>query len=196
MIRWIMRLAMLGVFGLGVLLAVVYPWSARNQTGYEIGRVPVLNLLSTGETVEIALDPSEEQVRVAVEIAMSGKDAQGADLMEVTVSREGRAELVRVLALADAQPRPQTQQNLYSLQVGTLYLIRPEAYVFSFVPREGSAAIRSAELILSGGFMGYDDSVPQIGFGLIAIGFVGMALTFRRRRNNPNSKPPPRWGRR
>lgn len=196
MIRWIMRLLMLGVFGLGLLLAVVYPWSARNQTGYEIGRVPVLNLLSTGEPVEIALDPSEERVRVAVEIAISGEDAQGADLMEVTVSREGRTELVRVLALSDALPRPQSQENLYRLEVGTLYLIRPESYVFSFVPREGSAAIRSAELILTGGFMDFDDKVPPIGFGLIAIGFVGMALTFRRRRDNPNSKPPPRWGRR
>lgn len=201
MIRWIVRLLMLGMLGLGLLLAVIYPWAARTQTGYEIGRVPVLDRLADREPVEIALDLAEDQVRVAVEIVISGSgdDPQHDDLLEVTVSRQGRTELARVLALSDAQPRlvsPQSRDSLYGLEVGTLHLIKSEPYVFTFLPREGAAAIRSAELVLAGGFYDYDESVPPIGFGLIAIGFVGMALTFRRRRDNPNSQPPPRWGRR
>lgn len=201
MMRWILRLLMLAVLGFGLLLAVVYPWAARTQTGYEIGRVPVFDPLSGYETVEIALDPSEEQVRVIVEITTTAPagDLDGADVLEVTVSREGRTELARVLTLSDVEARlvsPQSQERLYSLEAGTLYSIRAEPYIFTFTPREPAPPLRTVHLVLLGGFFDFDHSVPPIGYGLIAIGFVGLVLSFRRRRANPNAQPPSQWGRR
>lgn len=201
MIRWILRLVLLAILGFGLLIGAVYPWAARNQTGHEIGRIPVAASETAYEAVEVALDPSDEQVQVVVEVVAEapGDDMAGVPVLEVTVSSDGRTALFTALTLSDAEWRlvsPQSQDRVYRMEAGMLYFIGSEPYVFEFTPVEGAAVIRSVELVLSGGFFDYDASVPPIGWGLIAVGLFGLVISFRRRRENQNSQPPPqRWGR-
>ena len=200
MIKWLFRLVMLAVLGFGLLLGVVYPWSADDQTGYEIGRLSLFGPQSAYETAEVSLDPSEEEVRVVVEITTDGAPAAAdATVLELTVTREGRTELFHSISLAGIEPRlvsPQSQERVYPVEAGTLYFIKTEPYLFSAVPTESETAIRSVDLILLGGFFAFDESVPPIGYGMIAFAFIALVFSFRRRRGNPNSQPPsPKWGR-
>lgn len=200
MIRWFVRLLLLVVLGFGLLLGVVYPWSAADQTGYEIGRLPVFDPQSGYETVEIALDPEEELVRVQVEVTTDGTEVpSGTPVLELTVASGDRTELFHAISLEGIDSRlvsPQSQERVYPVEAGTLYFIKSEPYVFTFAPSGDTAAIRAVDLILLGGFFEYDESVPPMGYGIIAFAVIGLLISFRRRRNNPNSQPPPpRWGR-
>ncbi|MEX0955624.1 MAG: hypothetical protein WDZ83_10470 [Rhizobiaceae bacterium] len=54
----------------------------------------------------------------------------------------------------------------------------------------------SVDLTLNAGAFDLDQRAIPAGFIMMAVGLVGFAASlFRRRRENPNSKPPPRWGR-
>ncbi len=57
--------------------------------------------------------------------------------------------------------------------------------------------MRSVDLILRRGAAKLDARIQPVGFALMAIGFIGLVLALRagRRNKNPNSQPPPRWGR-
>ena len=58
--------------------------------------------------------------------------------------------------------------------------------------------IGSVDIVLATGHGPIDPRLQPAGFALMAIGFVGLVLSFRRGGppGNPNSQPPrPRWGR-
>jgi hypothetical protein len=60
--------------------------------------------------------------------------------------------------------------------------------------------IGKVDLVLEHGPQRADPRTQPIGFVLMAVGFIGFVLGLRGRRDggtppNPNSQPPPRWGR-
>ena len=55
-------------------------------------------------------------------------------------------------------------------------------------------SLLSVDLVLGTVAASPDPRMQPAGFIMMAVGVVGFLLTFRRRRENPNSKPP-KWGR-
>lgn len=199
-LRWIMRLVFLAVLLVGVLLGLVYPW-AESGRGYEIGRWRAYDSASGFRPVEILLPTDQRQIVVRTEIS-TPRPIEGTDIrtvMTLTVSSNGRTELVHNFTLDGVEPRivsPQLPGRIYAAEAGVLYYPGEEPYTFTFGPGDVEVDVATADLILIGGTRDIDEAVLPIGYGMMGIGFLGLLMTFRRRRDNPNSQPPPpRWGR-
>jgi len=200
LLRWLMRLVFVAVLLLGLLLGLVYPWAA-SERGYEIGRWQVYDPASGFQPVEILLPTDQRRIVVRAELSTQGAvtETGGGAVMTLTVASGGRTEHVHYLALDGVEPRlvsPQRPDRVYALDAGVIESPGEEPYIFTFGPGEVEIGIDGAEMILIGGTRDIDAAVPPIGYGMIGIGFLGFLMTFRRRRDNPNSQPPPpRWGR-
>ncbi len=199
-LRWIMRLIFLAVLLVGVLLGLVYPW-AESGRGYDIGRWRAYDRASGFKPLELLLPTDQQQIVVRVEISTPQpvEDTGTRAVMTLAVSSNGRTELVHYFALDEAEPRvvsPQLPGRIYAAEAGVLYYPGEEPYTFTFGPGDVEIDMATADLILIGGTRDIDEAVPPIGYGMMGIGFLGLLMTFRRRRDNPNSQPPPpRWGR-
>jgi hypothetical protein len=199
-LRWIMRLVFLAVLSVGILLGLVYPWAAEGR-GYEIGRWRAYDRVSGFTPVEILLPTDQAQISVKAELstpqAVSGTDRQS--VMTLTVSSNDRTELVHYFSLDGVEPRlvsPQLPGRIYSVDAGLIYRPGEEPYLFTFGPGDAEIDMATVDLVLIGGTSDIDEAVPPIGYAMIGIGFLGLLVTFRRRRENPNSQPPQqRWGR-
>ena len=200
LLRWLMRLVFTAVLLLGVLLGLVYPWAAGDR-GYEIGRWRAYDRATGFRVIEMLLPTDQRQIVVRAEIATDRAVTGTGDsaVMALAVASGGRTELVHYFALDGVEPRlvsPQLPGRVYAVDAGTLQSPGEEPYTFTFGPGEVEAGIESAELILIGGTRDVDAAVPPLGYGMMGIGFLGLLMTFRKRRQNPNSQPPgPRWGR-
>lgn len=199
-LRWIMRLLFLGLLLVGLLLGLVYPWAAGGQ-GYEIGRWRAYDRVAGFKAVEILLPTDQSQIVVKVEISTPRPvtDTGTWPVMTLTTVSNGRTEIVHYFALDGVEPRlvsPQLPGRIYPFDLGPIYYPGEEPYVFTFGPGEAEIDMATVDLILIGGTLDIDEAVPPIGYAMTGIGFLGLLLTFRRRRENPNSQPPPqRWGR-
>lgn len=199
-LRWIMRLVFLAVLLLGVLLGLVYPWAGGGM-GYEIGRWRAYDRVAGFMPLEILLPTDQQQILVKAEIS-TPQPVAGTDIrtvMTLTVSSNGRTELAHYFTLDGVEPRlvsPQLPGRVYAVEAGVLYYPGEAPYGFVFGPGDAGIDIATVDLVLIGGTHDVDEAVPPIGYGMMGIGFLGLLLTFRRRRDNPNSQPPPpRWGR-
>ena len=199
-LRWLMRLVFAAVLLLGILLGLVYPW-AESGRGYEIGRWRAYDRVSGFVPVEILLPTDQSQIVVKAEIStpgpIGGEDMRA--VMTLAVSANGRSELTHYFMLDGVEPRlvsPQLPARVYAMEAGVLYYPGEEPYTFAFGPGDVEVDMASVDLILIGGTRDIDEAVPPLGYGMIGIGFLGLLMTFRKRRQNPNSQPPrPRWGR-
>ena len=199
-LRWIMRLVFLAVLLVGILLGLVYPW-AESGRGYEIGRWRAYDRVAGFTPLEILLPTDQQQILVKAEIS-TPQPVAGTDIrtvMTLTVSSNGRTELAHYFTLDGVEPRlvsPQLPGRVYAAEAGVLHDPGEEPYGFVFGPGDAGIDIATVDLVLIGGTRDVDEAVPPIGYGMMGIGFLGLLLTFRRRRDNPNSQPPPpRWGR-
>jgi len=199
-LRWLMRLVFLAVLLLGILLGLVYPW-AEGGSGYEIGRWRAYDRVSGFQPLEILLPTDQQQILVKAEIS-TPQPVEGTDIRAVitlAVSANGRTELVHYFALDGLESRilsPQLPGRIYAGEAGVLYYPGEGTYSFVFGPGDVEIDMATVDLILIGGTRDVDEAVPPIGYGMMGIGFLGLLMTFRRRRDNPNSQPPPpRWGR-
>lgn len=200
LLRWFMRLVFLAVLGVGILLGLVYPWAAGGN-GFEIGRWRAYDRVSGFQPVEILLPTDQEQILVKAEISTPAPVASAGSpaVMTLTVSSNGRTELAHYFTLDGVEPRlvsPQLPGRVYTMDAGALYRPGEEPYVFTFGPGDERIDMATVDLILVGGTKDVDEAVPPLGYGMMGIGFLGLLMTFRRRRENPNSTPPEhRWGR-
>lgn len=200
LLRWFLRLVFLAMLAVGVLLGLIYPW-AEGGAGFEIGRWRAYDRASGFQPVEILLPTDQAQVLVRTEISTPGpvEGAERSTVMTLTVSSNGRTEIVHYFTLDGVEPRivsPQLPGRIYALDAGALRSPGEEPYIFTFGPGEIEAGIDSVDLILIGGTRDVDAAVPPLGYGMMGVGFLGLLMTFRKRRQNPNSQPPPpRWGR-
>lgn len=199
LLRWFLRLVFLAILGVGLLLGLVYPWAAGGA-GFEIGRWRAYDRVSGFQPVEILLPTDQEQILVKAEISTPRpvEDAERSTVMTLTVSSSDRTELAHYFSLDGVEPRlvsPQLPGRIYTLDAGALYYPGEQPYTFIFGPGDEQVDMATVDLILIGGTKDIDEAVPPLGYGFMAVGFVGLVLSFRRRRDNPNSQPPPRWGR-
>jgi hypothetical protein len=197
-----MRYFFLLVLLAGAALGIAYPLAASNVAGYEIGVWRVF-ARDTGFTpAEITLAPSDAPVSIVVDLRTDGALTRSEDrpllLMEAT--GDGEPVLSTALDFDQAEARtvnPQTGETAYRVEADRLAIVEHDRYRFTFEPGPSSTErLISADLILHAGAFDLDPRAVPAGYILMAVGLVGFAATlFRRRRENPNSKPPPRWGR-
>lgn len=196
LLRWLMRLVFAAMLVFGVLIGLVYPWAGTGR-GFEIGRWHAYDRVAGFQPVEILLPTNEQQILVRAELAVPRpvENTGSQSVMTLTVASDGRTELAHYFSLDGVEPDPQAPGAVYRLEAGALYRPGEEPYRFIFGPGDADIDIGTAQLVLIGGTLEIDEAVPPIGYGFMAIGLVGLALTFRRRREKKNAPPPQKWGR-
>ncbi|MEX4007580.1 hypothetical protein [Neoaquamicrobium sediminum] len=196
--RWVFRLLFMLMLVAGVVLGIVYPRVLVGSGGDEIGRWRIYERGTGERTVETVLDISRE---VAVGAELRTEDALPDDLRLATLTvvvRDADENVVlrEGLALSGAAvlESPQSQVRLYRAAAGILNGAEG-AYRFDIeVADDVGPSLLSVDLVLRTVAASPDPRMQPAGFVLMAVGVVGFLLTFRRRRENPNSKPP-KWGR-
>jgi hypothetical protein len=179
-----------------------YPWYVTNFSGREIGTWPVYQGGSF-RPVTARLSSADEPVRVLVDMTAVAPPefAQAGTALTITASTRERTVLAEMLSFNEPKPQeksPQLREKIYRDEAGVIADIEDGDY--TFVVERGDAEeilIRSVDLTLRGGAGAVDPRAQPVGYALLAIGFIGLVLSLRRRRErNPNSQPPPpRWGR-
>ena len=197
MIRLVLRIVFFLVAAFGVLTGVIYPWAAANQEGYELGKWPVFSAGQGFAEIETILPPQEELVLARLEIGTTRVVRTGSDtVLVMTVTSGDWTVSAQGLTLEDAVHRdglPTIPIQYYTVESYPFSAFGEEPYRFTFEHGSVELPLVRIELTLIGGIYEMDEVVPPIGWGLMAAGFLGFALTFRRRREK--SPPSPRWGR-
>lgn len=181
----------------------VYPWVARGLGGSELGSVPVFDATGGFRPATVRLSKADEPVLVLVELTAPGAiGAAGQAMLTLTVAHDGNTVLARTLDFANSSPRdtsPQLPERVYREEAGTISPVEDGDYTFTVGPGDADGSdISSVHLVLRSGHGPIDPRIQPAGFALIAIGFVGLVLSFRRGSppGNRDSQPPrPRWGR-
>ncbi len=201
-----MRALFLLVLLAGLATGVVYPWAVANFSGREIGSWPVYDQ-GRFEPVEVDLTAADAPVRVLVDVT-TGANAvlpTGSAVLTITASTGGRTVLASALRFnrqAEARDKsPQVAEKISRDDAGLIEPVENARYLFQIGPGDAdNVRIKAVELVLRAGAGEADPRLQPVGISLMAVGFIGFVLGFRRggpgRPPNPNSKPPPpRWGR-
>lgn len=201
-----MRILARIVFGLvlvaGVLLAIVYPNAMRNTEGQEIGRWRVYDADGGGfREAEPALSPTDAPAAMTVELRSMGplRSNTEREMLVLTVLDAAGSEALRTTLRfpgGGLLESPQTGVILYREAAGALETADGGPRFLIEAGRDFEDRILTADLILNAASYRIDPRIRPVGFGLMALGAVGFGLSLLRRRENPNSQPPPKWGRR
>lgn len=196
--RWVLHLLFMLMLVAGVVLGVVYPRAVDGSGADEIGRWRIYERGAGERTVETVLDINR-QVAVGAELRTEDTlpdDLRLAALTAVVRDSDENVVLREGLALSGAAvlESPQTRVQLYRAAAGILNGAEG-AYRFDIeVADDVRPSLLSVDLVLGTVAASPDPRMQPAGFIMMAVGVVGFLLTFRRRRENPNSKPP-KWGR-
>jgi len=196
--RLIFLLLVLG----GIGASFVYPWAVTNFSGHDIGTWRVYERGQAFQPAVASLSVADEPVRVMVDmIAVAPPEfAQSSTVLTITASTGGRTVLAEPLSFSETKPQersPQLREKAYRDQAGVIPEIVDGDY--TFVVGRGDLEeiqIKSVDLVLRGGIASVDTRAQPLGYAATAIGFIGLVLTMRRRRDRKvEAPPPPRWGR-
>ncbi len=201
-----MRLFFLLVLLAGLGMGFIYPWSISNFSGREIGTWPVYRQ-GRFEPVDVRLAPTDAPVRVLVDLTTDANDlfAPVGAVLTITASEGGKTVLAETLRFAgESQIRdksPQVAQKVARDDAGVISEVHDGTYRFNVGRGDAEGPqIKAVDLVLRASSGEVDARFQPIGISLMAVGFIGLVLAFRRKRSgnpqNPNSQPPPpRWGR-
>jgi hypothetical protein len=183
---------------------VAWPWIAGGFGDSELGSVRVYAAADGFQPATVRLSKADGPVGVVVELTAPrpiGVSA-GQAVLTLAVAHDGGTVLARTLDFAGASPRessPQLTERAYREEAGTISPVEDGDYTFTVGPGDADGLdIGAVDIVLFSGPAPLDPRIQPAGFALMAIGFVGLVLSFRRRGppGNPNSQPPPpRWGR-
>lgn len=191
---------------LGGLAAAAVPWVSDELLARSIGRWPVYDNVTGFLPAQTSLKAADAPLAVVVDMTTVGPTDLQADraVLTMTATVDGRTVMAEALTFADVAARdtnPQTAEKVFRQQAGVLEEITTGSYLFEFGMGDAEGVtVRRVELSLKRFGVAYDPRLQPGGFAAIAIGFIGLVLSFRRGSdkppNNPNSQPPPpRWGR-
>ena len=189
-----MRVLFLLILIAGAALGIGYPLASANFAGGDIGAWRVYDRDKGFRPFEARLTSSDAPVTVLVDLTSHGPNRL------FGIAGKGRIVLAKTLSFAHSPVReasPQHPDRIYSEEAGTIADIEDGAYRFVVGPGDAEGVrMVSVDVVLSRG-AAIDRRAQPLGFSLMAIGFIGMVLAFRRGRlDNPNSQPKrPRWGR-
>ncbi len=197
-----MRTIFLLIMLAGVGAGFVYPWAVTSFSGRELGSWQVYDGTAF-RPVTVALTSADAPVRVLVDMVVVAPPEFSASgtVLTLTASTRGRTVLAGTLSFFEAKPQersPQLREKAYRDEAGVISPVEDGDY--AFVLGRGDVEdirIKAVTLVLRAAAGTPDRRVPPIGYTLAAVGFIGLVLALRRRRErNPNSQPPPpRWGR-
>ena len=196
--RWVFRLFFMLMFAAGVALGIVYPRVIGSSGGDEIGRWRVYEPGAGERTVETVLNIGGP-VTVGAELRTDEALPDGPGLTALAVIvRDANDDVVMREPLsvtgAAVLESPQSRVQLYRAAGGTLDGA-DGTYRFEIDMSDGiGTSLLSVDLVLGTVVASPDPRMQPTGFVMMAVGMIGFLLTFRRRRENPNSKPP-KWGR-
>lgn len=199
-----MRTIFLVILLAGLAAAFGYPWAVTSFSGRELGVWRVYDRGGDFRPVTVRLEEADGPVRVLVDLeALSPPEfAPRVTTLTITADVGGRTVLAAPLSFAEAKPQernPQQRDMLYRDEAGVISPVEEGEY--TFVLGRGDAEgiqIGSVDLVLRGGVWSVDSRVQPIGYALSTIGFVGLVLALRCKRQSRgrSSEPsPPRWGR-
>lgn len=200
----LMRIVFLVIFVGGAAIGFAYPWAARNLAGHEIGTWRVKEAATGFRPVDAQLGSADAPVEAYVDMsAMVAGPLEGQSVLTITAATRGRTVLARSLDLSQGeklQELPQDLNQLWRLPAGTISEVEDGVYTFTVGTGDAEGvALRSVDLRLRGGGATYDERAQPIGFSLMAVGFIGFMMSFRRggRGNGGGGQQPPipRWGR-
>lgn len=202
--RVLLRILFCLMILVGLLLAVVYPWSAATVGPYEIGRHTVYQA-GQGRPAEQVLEAAEApvSVSVAMEVEREFRPEANRPILTVRAATGDRTVLSSAVPFADApptKPSPQAREATYRAEAGRIEDAAGEVYTFTVEPAEADGIdIRRVEIVLRAGAFELDARAQPAGFVLLVLSVIGLVLTLRRltgRARNKDDKPsPPRWGR-
>ena len=190
------------LFGVGA--GVVYPWMANNVAGREIGRWQVYERPAGFVPVTLDLPATNAPIRAFFDIRLNGPLvlSSGGSLLTITGAVDGQTVLARSVAVTEITTRlvdPQSAALESTFDLGTVANPKAGSYVFTTGPGDVEAQrLERVWLRIEEGLKQPDDYAQPVGFAAMAIGFIGLVLSFRRssRPANPNTQPqPPKWGR-
>lgn len=200
-----MRLLFLLILFAGLGASLIYPWAVTNFSGREIGTWKTYNQ-GLFEPIVVQLASTDAPVRVLVDVITNANDPLPSDgaVLTITASHGGTTVLAETLRFAGnleaREKSPQIAEKISRDDAGLIDPVADGAYRFVLGPGDAEdLRIKEVELVLRSQSGEIDERLQPIGISLSAIGFIGFVLTFRRKRSareqNPNSQPPPRWGR-
>jgi hypothetical protein len=194
-----MRLVFLIVFLAGIALAGSN-WLASQVFSRDIGRWRLYDARTGPLPAQLNLAEKDAPLRVVVDLGVAGLQAMraGRAVVTLTAATDGRTVLAKAMDFAGAQPRDtniQMQERAFVETAGIIDPVVSGTYVFTAGLGDAeSVSIRYADLVLRHEWGGTDPRYQPIGYALMAVGFIGLVLAFRRgggrRPQNPNSQPP------
>lgn len=186
----------------GIAIAGVYPWYQNNFSGRDLGSVEVYDQAGGFRPVTVRLAPEDDPVRVLVDLTSRGPANFSGEiaLLELTVSTAGNTVLEEELSFSKSVQReqsPQLTQSIFRADAGMVDAVQNADYTFTLAPGNAEGVNYSkVELVLRANAANVDPRAQPIGFVLGGVGLLGLILSGRRKRGNPNEQPPaPRWGR-
>lgn len=199
--RWIARIVFGLLFAAGVALGIVYPKTMENAPGPEIGKRPVYTTDGGFLPWELPLSQFDGAVTATVELRSLGplRAAAAREMLVLTVHGETGNETFRAsldFPAPVALESPQTGIYLHRAVAGPVEAANGDRTFVVGAGRDFDDSVLSVDLILRAQAYRLDPRIQPAGFVLMAVGLVGFGLSLRRRRDNPNSSPPPSWGRR
>ncbi|PZN59020.1 MAG: hypothetical protein DIU65_01885 [Proteobacteria bacterium] len=196
-------------FLFGLILAaglalIVYPRVAAGVAHRPIGTWRVYEPTTGFTEARPVLKSNDAPVMIGVEMTTRAvSELPPGAILTITVSVGGRTVLARALDFSGAVGRdtnPQIQERIFHTEAGVIDSVEDGTYIFTLDRGDAEGVmLHAVDLVLSHG-ASVDARLQPIGFSLAAIGFIGLALTFRARAGgkpaSPGSQPrPPRWGR-
>lgn len=201
--RWLFRLLFLIALIIGALLAFAYPRLMTDVAGPTTLRERVYAPETGFELVSFSPPAGAETVLLALEMTIDGRFQPAIDraILHVVVTAGDTTVLDEAVDFTRSQLKiesPQAVAAIYRAEIGSVATNAAGNYLVTVSPANNEGlTIRAIDLDIITPSAGVDDRALPLGFMLIVVGFTGLVITFRRKRErNPNSQPPPtRWGR-
>lgn len=201
-----MRFVFLLILLAGAAVGFGYPWAITQLSGHALGTWRVQDMAGGFRLIETRLSQSDAPLRVALDVTgiIPAETAADRSLLTLTASSAGRTVLAASVDAAHAQKRedsPQTLQQVYRLEAGTISELTDGLYRFTVGPGDAEGVqLMSVDLVLFGGIGAYDPRAQPIGLSIMAVGFIGLAISLGRRRSKDaeaagTTPPKQRWGR-
>ena len=187
----------------GLLLGFVYPKAMEKASVREIGQWTLYSPEAGFAEAEATLSAFDGATTMTVAIRSAAPRRGGADreVLVLTVFDQANREIHRTpldLSGHGTLESPQTGVVLYRVDAGTLDPVSGRHRLVLAAGRDFDDQILSVDLALVAAAR--DTVRPEArpaGIGLMVLGGIGLVVSLRRRRENPNSSPPPeKWGRR
>lgn len=199
--RWLVFAISALLLAAGVFLGFVYPATTGDVPGRDIGRFAVYAPDSGFATAEASLSMADGPTAVSASIRMAGQLVAGGDqdVLRLDVRDEGGQDMLAAVLRFPEQGTLESPQTAIVRYDSEPVVLDAANGLHGFTLAAGPdfpGNVQTVELVLK--TAGRDTVAgPQLpDIAMMVIGACGMFLSLRRRRENPNSQPPPKWGRR